>query len=70
MPVLLPQWSLGWHQCRFGYRNTAQMQDSVQRYLDFVLPIDAQWADIDLMDNFKDFTIDQKRFKGINTFIN
>ena len=20
-PVLIPQWGLGWNQCRYGYRN-------------------------------------------------
>jgi alpha-glucosidase (family GH31 glycosyl hydrolase) len=52
-PAKMPQWALGWHQSRFGYNNTQDLRDSMQKYLSFELPIDAQWTDIDIMDNFK-----------------
>ncbi len=26
-PVLTPKWLLGWHQCRWGYKNTARLRE-------------------------------------------
>lgn len=68
-PVLQPQWALGWHQSKYGYNDTQEMRDSMKRYLDFELPIDAQWADIDIMENFKTFTVDQDKFGDLGDFI-
>jgi len=31
-PVLTPMWALGWHQCRWGYQNTAALEDVVANY--------------------------------------
>lgn len=62
LPTLVPYWSLGWHQCRWGYHNVTQTEDIVRRYNDFQIPLDVIWNDIDYMDQFKDFTTDPIRF--------
>ena len=33
------------------------------------MPLDAQWVDIDLMKDYKDFTVDDSKFTGITQFI-
>jgi alpha-glucosidase (family GH31 glycosyl hydrolase) len=57
-PVLIPQWALGWNQCKWGYTSTQDLQDSVDGYKNYSIPLDVQWSDIDYMSNYKDFTYD------------
>lgn len=68
-PVLIPQWALGWNQCRWGYNTTQDLQDSVDKYKLNNLPLDVQWSDIDYMDQYKDFTYDTIKFKGLPDFV-
>ena len=32
-PVLSPQWALGWHQCKWGYKDTSEIIYSVNDYI-------------------------------------
>ena len=70
-PVLTPQWALGWNQCKYGYKNTQEMVDSVQGYKNFSIPLDTQWVDIDYMNDYQDFTFDQKenKFGDLPSFV-
>ena len=61
-PMLPPYWSLGFHQCRWGYSTLTQLQDVVHNYEINNIPLDVLWSDIDYMDAFKDFTLDSTRF--------
>jgi alpha-glucosidase (family GH31 glycosyl hydrolase) len=68
-PVLTPMWALGWHQCKWGYTGTAALENVVQSYEDNNLPLDAQWVDIDYMQDYRDFTYDTKDFAGLPGFV-
>ena len=61
-PMLPPYWSLGFHQCRWGYSSLSKLQEVVRNYERFDLPLDVLWSDIDYMDSFKDFTLDTNRY--------
>eukprot|EP00735_Rhodelphis_limneticus_P011575 TRINITY_DN4693_c0_g1::TRINITY_DN4693_c0_g1_i1::g.19641::m.19641 TRINITY_DN4693_c0_g1::TRINITY_DN4693_c0_g1_i1::g.19641 ORF type:complete len:905 (-),score=248.75,sp/O04893/AGLU_SPIOL/39.78/0.0,Glyco_hydro_31/PF01055.21/7.3e-152,Gal_mutarotas_2/PF13802.1/1.6e-09,Gal_mutarotas_2/PF13802.1/8e+03 TRINITY_DN4693_c0_g1_i1:394-3075(-) len=61
-PALQPYWSLGWHQCRWGYETIDQVREVVDEYRANGIPLEAMWIDIDHMDNYKDFTLDPVRF--------
>jgi alpha-glucosidase (family GH31 glycosyl hydrolase) len=63
-PVLTPQWALGWHQCKWCYRKLEDVQASLNGYLENQIPLDAQWVDIDYMQNYKDFTYNQADYWG------
>ena len=39
-PVLIPQWALGWNQCRWGYKNTTELRNVVKGYRDNNIPLD------------------------------
>jgi len=64
-PVMVPEWSLGWHQCRYGYNNTFQVNDVVQKYMANNIPLDVMWTDIDYMDMYRDFTVSTTDFQGL-----
>ncbi|KAL0483373.1 lysosomal alpha-glucosidase [Acrasis kona] len=61
-PFLPPFWSLGWHQCRYGYKSLAELQTVVNKYKENELPLDTIWSDIDYMQDYKDFTWDKTRY--------
>ncbi|KAF9581414.1 hypothetical protein BGW38_001583 [Lunasporangiospora selenospora] len=61
-PHMPPAWSLGFHQCRYGYGNIDEVETVVRRYRESNLPLDGVWIDIDYMEKFRDFTYDPLRF--------
>ena len=61
-------WSLGFHLCRFGYKNTSHLEDIYRKNIEAGIPIDIQWFDIDYMDRRNDFTVDKKNFGNLNDF--
>lgn len=68
-PVLLPQWTLGWHQCRWGYNTTNALYDMAVGYLENKIPLDTVWSDIDYMYNYRDFTVDPQKFSHLPKLI-
>lgn len=68
-PVLLPQWALGWHQCKWCLRNLTEYQNVVAKYRENGIPLDAQWADIDYMDQYRPFTVDRDNFGGLKQYV-
>ncbi len=57
-----PKWAFGYQQSRWGYKNEEDLKAVVEGYRKNHIPLDAIYMDIDFMDNFKDFTIDEKGF--------
>ncbi len=58
---LPPAWSLGYHQCRWGYESYADL-----KYLDtamnkFKIPCDALWLDIEYMRGYRVFTFEEEK---------
>lgn len=58
-----PLWALGHHQCRWGYTSARDLEEIHNKYLDYNIPNDGLWLDIDYMEKFKVFTFDQAKFK-------
>jgi alpha-glucosidase len=61
---LPPLWSLGYHQCRWGYRDLDDLEALNQKFDEFEIPCDGLWLDIDYMDSYKVFTVVEDGFKS------
>ncbi|RHZ86672.1 hypothetical protein Glove_48g60 [Diversispora epigaea] len=61
-PYFIPYWSLGYHQCRWGYDTIPKVEDTVKRHKEANIPMDAVWIDIDYMDLYKPFTFSPSHF--------
>ncbi|CAH8831946.1 unnamed protein product [Trichobilharzia szidati] len=68
-PPIPPYWSLGFHLCRYGMKNLDEVKAVLKRNLDAGIPVDAQWFDIDYMDAYKIWSVDNKRFGGMSDFV-
>jgi alpha-glucosidase (family GH31 glycosyl hydrolase) len=59
---LPPFWSMGWHQCRWGYKNLKMLREVLENYHKHKVPLDVLWMDIDYMKGYMPFTYDNKRY--------
>ncbi|KAF3902501.1 Alpha-glucosidase [Orbilia brochopaga] len=61
-PAMQQYWVLGFHQCRWGYKSIAELDDVVKSYQKFKIPLETMWSDIDYMDQYRDWTVDPKSY--------
>ena len=59
---LPPLWALGYHQCRWSYRNATELRELAAQFAAADLPVSALWYDIDYMDGFRLFTWNRAEF--------
>uniref|UniRef100_A0A2C9KG08 P-type domain-containing protein n=1 Tax=Biomphalaria glabrata TaxID=6526 RepID=A0A2C9KG08_BIOGL len=67
-PVMPPYWALGFQLCRYDYHNISNLKEAVDSTARYDIPHDVQYVDIDHMDTQKIFTVDEKRFPGLNDY--
>ncbi|XP_016017508.2 sucrase-isomaltase, intestinal isoform X1 [Rousettus aegyptiacus] len=68
-PPLMPAyWALGFQICRYGYRNTSQVEQVYNEMVAAQIPYDVQYTDIDYMERQLDFTIGE-RFEDLPQFV-
>ena len=59
---LPPRWSLGYHQCRWGYAPDDRLHELAAEFRAREIPCDALWLDIQHLDGFRTFTWDPAGF--------
>ena len=62
LPAMQQYFTFGFHQCRWGYTNWSMLEDVVNNYRAFNIPLENVWTDIDYMFQYRDFTNDPNTF--------
>ncbi|MBE5803916.1 MAG: alpha-glucosidase [Clostridiales bacterium] len=65
---LPPKWAFGYIQSRWGYESDPELREIVREHRDRHIPLDGVCMDIDYMDDYKDFTWDDRKFPDLRGF--
>lgn len=63
-----PKFAFGFGQSRWGYVTAEDFREVVRQYRENHIPIDMLYMDIDYMEAYKDFTVNQKNFPDFQAF--
>ncbi len=64
-----PLWAFGYGQSRWSYCSEEEVRQVVKNYRENHIPLDSVYLDIDYMERYKDFTVDQERFPDFGAFV-
>lgn len=63
-----PKWAFGYQQSRWSYKDKNEINEVANNFIENKIPCDAIYLDIDYMERFKDFTIDNNAFPNFKKF--
>lgn len=64
-----PRWAFGFGQCRWSYMSADEAREVADKYDEAGIPLDMIYLDIDYMERYKDFTVDDKSFPDFPEFV-
>ena len=64
-----PLWAFGYQQCRWSYLTASEIKEVVAKHRENDIPLDAVYMDIDYMERYKDFTINDETFPDFDNFV-
>jgi alpha-glucosidase len=64
-----PKWAFGYQQSRWSYRTKEEVDQILRGFEVNDIPCDTIYLDIDYMDNFKDFTVDEHKFPKFEEYV-
>lgn len=64
-----PRWAFGYQQCRWSYMSAEEIKEVVKKHKEIGIPLDAVYMDIDYMESYKDFTINNETFPDFENFV-
>lgn len=66
---IAPKWAFGYGQSRWSYMNEDEIREVVAEHKKYQIPLDSVYLDIDYMERYKDFTVDEKAFPEFEAFV-
>lgn len=66
---IAPKWSLGYGQCRWSYMTADEVREVVKNYRELEIPLDMVYLDIDYMERYKDFTLNEETFPDFEELV-
>lgn len=66
---LPPMWAFGYQQSRWSYHNAEAVDNVIKGYDDAGIPLDCVYLDIDYMDSYKDFTVNEEAFPDFAAYV-
>lgn len=66
---IAPKWAFGYGQSRWSYMNEDEVREVVAEHQKNDIPLDSIYLDIDYMERYKDFTVDEKAFPEFEKFV-
>ena len=67
--IMPPLWALGYHQCRWGYKNCDDIISVEKKFNELNIPVDCFWMDIDHTNGKRYFTWDPENFSNAKEFL-
>lgn len=64
-----PFWAFGYQQSRWSYHNAAAVDAVIDGYNKADIPLDSVYLDIDYMQCYKDFTVDEEKFPDFKKYV-
>ncbi len=64
-----PRWAFGYQQSRWGYKSDSDFYEIVEKHKTLDIPLESIYMDIDYMEDYKDFTIDNSRFPDFGKLV-
>lgn len=64
-----PKWGFGYGQSRWAYKTEQDFRDIVNNYHKYQIPLDAIYMDIDYMDGYASFTLNENYHPNFETFV-
>ncbi len=64
-----PKWAFGYQQSRWSYGTKEEVDRIISGFEENEIPCDAVYLDIDYMDDFKDFTVDEQKFPKFEEYV-
>lgn len=66
---IAPRWALGYGQSRWGYDCAADIRRVARMHRENNIPLDMIYMDIDYMDGFRNFTVNDKAYPDFPAFV-
>ena len=64
-----PRWAFGYGQSRWGYCSAQELREVAAGYRERQIPLDMIYLDIDYMERYKDFTVNEETFPDFEGFV-
>lgn len=64
-----PKWAFGIGQSRWGYKSQEDITEVIEGYKQAGFPLDMVYMDIDYMQDYEDFTLNEERYPDFSNFV-